>query len=62
MSLLISLLVMLLIFGVVYYIIGMIPLPAPFGRIAYIVLAVIFLIVLLQMLGVVGGGAGWRLG
>ena len=49
-SLLIYLLVLCLVFGVVYYIITLIPLPAPFRQIALIVLALIFLLVLLSWL------------
>jgi hypothetical protein len=54
-SLLITILVLCLVFGVVYYIITLIPLPAPFAQIALIVLALIFLLVLLNEVGFLGG-------
>ena len=53
-GLLINLLILCLVFGVVYWIITLIPLPAPFARIAQIVLALIFLLVILNMF--FGGG------
>jgi hypothetical protein len=49
-SLLIYLMILCLVFGVVYYIITLIPLPAPFRQIALLVLALIFLLVLLSWL------------
>jgi hypothetical protein len=39
-----------LIFGVVWWIITLIPLPAPFAQIAQVVVALIFLLVLLSVL------------
>jgi len=53
---LISLLVLCLIFGVIYYIITLLPLPAPFGQIALIILALVFLLVLLNEVGFIGLG------
>jgi hypothetical protein len=50
LSILVTLLIVCLIFGVVYWIISLIPLPAPFGRVAQVIVAVIFLIYLLYML------------
>ena len=44
-GLLISLIVLCIVFGVLYYIIGLIPLPAPFGTIALLLLALVFLLV-----------------
>lgn len=52
MGLLINLLIALLICGVVYWIITLIPLPPPFQRIALVILLLIFLLWLLNMLGV----------
>jgi hypothetical protein len=56
-DLLVQILIFALVFGAIYYIITLLPLPEPFGRIALIVLglvAVIWLIYLL--LGLVGHG------
>jgi hypothetical protein len=49
-SLLIYLLIICLVFGIVYYIITLIPLPPPFRQIALVVMALIFLLVLLSWL------------
>ena len=49
-SVLVSLLIMVLIAGVIYMIIGMIPMPPTFKQIAYVILAVICLLYLLGML------------
>lgn len=57
-SLLITLLVILLVFGVFWYIISLLPLPPPFAMIGQIVLAVLLLLVLLNFLLPVAG-LGW---
>jgi hypothetical protein len=49
-TLLIWLLFLVIIFGLVWWIITLIPLPAPFGQVAQVVVAVIFLLVLLSVL------------
>jgi hypothetical protein len=57
LDLLVQILIFALVFGAIYYIITLLPLPEPFGRIALIVLglvAVIWLITLL--LGLLGHG------
>lgn len=51
-SLLVTVLVLVLIGGVVWWILTLVPLPEPFGKIAQIVVALIFVLVLL---GVVFG-------
>jgi hypothetical protein len=58
-DLLIYLLVLCLIFGLIFWVIRQIPLPAPFASIAIAVIGVIFIIILLSML--VGGGPPFRL-
>ena len=58
-SLLISLLVFALIVGLVIYIIGLFPLPPFVRQIAVAVIAVIFLIWLIEIL-LPGGGLGLR--
>ncbi len=59
LSLLVSLLIMLLIFGIVYWVSSMIPLPPPF-RIA--VNAILGLIAIIMLLGFVGWIPGWNMG
>lgn len=51
-SLLIWLLVLALVLWAVFLVLGMLPLPAPVKQIATVILAIIFLLVLLQHLGV----------
>ena len=54
---LISLLIGILVLGLIIYVIGLIPLPAPFGMVARVVVAIICLIWLLSFLthGSLGG-------
>ena len=49
-SLLVSVLILILVFGALYYVLQLIPLPAPFGQIALIILGLIFVLVLISML------------
>ena len=49
-SVLITILIMCLVLGVIWWILTLIPLPAPFARIAQVVVALIFLIWLLYLL------------
>lgn len=46
-SMLIDLLMLVLVAGVIYYVLQLIPLPAPFKQIALVVFAVIILIIVL---------------
>ena len=50
MQLLIPLLIFAIIVCLVYYVLGMTPLPAPIKTIVYVVLAVIFIVYLLGFL------------
>lgn len=50
-SLLIWLLILALVIWCVYLVIGMLPLPAPVKQIVCVILALIFLLILLQHLG-----------
>ncbi len=56
MSLLIGLLVLALVIYVCFLIVGMLPLPEPAKQIVVLILAIVFLIILLQKLGVLGAG------
>jgi hypothetical protein len=49
-TLLIWLLVLVLVFGVVLYVVQLLPLPAPFGQIALAVVALIFVLLIISML------------
>lgn len=50
MATLFSLLVMVIVFGVIYWIVTLLPLPEPFKKIAVIVVLVIFLLYMLMFL------------
>ena len=49
-SVLVTILVLCLIFGLIWWIITLIPLPAPFGQVARVVVAVLFLLIVLYEL------------
>lgn len=49
-SLLLSVLVCLVIFAVVFWAISLLPIPEPYGRIARVVVGVVFLLWLLRLL------------
>lgn len=51
MSLLISLLIFVLVLGLIYWVITLIPLPPPFRTVALVIMAIIAIIFLLQFLG-----------
>ena len=57
-GLLINLLILLLIFGVAWWILTLIPLPPPFAMIVRVVFALILLLVLIEWL--LPLGAGWH--
>ena len=56
LGLLVTLLIICLIFGIVYWILGMIPIPPQFKWVVNVILAVAFLIVIIDLL--LGGGSG----
>ena len=59
LSLLVTVLVMCIIFGLIWWILSLIPLPAPFGQVARVVVACIFAIWLIYLLlGMTGVGLG----
>lgn len=47
---LVQLLILLIVFGIVYYIVTLLPLPAPFKQIATVVVLLIFLLVIVAWL------------
>lgn len=58
LSILVTILVMCIIFGLIWWIISLIPLPQPFGQIARVVIAVIFCIWLIYLLLPLANGIG----
>jgi hypothetical protein len=61
LSLLITLLILLLVVSVLFYIIGLFPLPAPWGNVIRAVLALIVLIYLIGYLLPLAGHVGYPL-
>lgn len=60
MLFLVDFLVAIIIFGLLYWIVGMIPIPDPFKRIAMVVIVVVFCIWLIYFLfGLAGAGFGF---
>ncbi len=61
-GLLVQILIICLIFGVVWWVISLLPLPAPFGQVAQVVVALIFLLILISLLLPLAGvhAWGWR--
>jgi len=55
---LVSFLVLLIIFSLIWWIVSVLPLPAPFARIAQVVVVVIFCLILIYMLLPFAGGLG----
>lgn len=57
-SILLSLIILGILIYAVYLIVGMLPIPQPIKTLVWLLVAVVFLIVLLNMLGIssVGGG------
>lgn len=53
---LISLLVLIIVFGLIYWLITILPLPAPFKTIAVVVFVVICILILLSFIGVLDVG------
>jgi hypothetical protein len=59
LGLLVTILVMCIIFGLIWWIISVIPLPPPFARIAQVVCVVLFCLWLIYLiLPLAGGGFG----
>jgi hypothetical protein len=56
MNLLFTLLIYLLILGIVYWVITLLPLPAPFRTVALVIFAVVVIVILLNFL--MGGSLG----
>lgn len=59
---LIQLLILCLIFGVVWWVLTLIPLPPPFGQVAQVVVALLFALILISLLLPLAGihAWGWR--
>lgn len=53
---LISLIVFLVILGLVYWLVSLIPLPAPFGTIIKVIFIIIAILYVLQALGIYNSG------
>jgi hypothetical protein len=60
MGLLVSILILCLIFGVIWWVITLIPLPPPFKQIAMVVVALVFVLILISYLLPIAGVPVWR--
>jgi hypothetical protein len=58
-SLLVSLLIIVIVGAIIYWLVTMLPIPQPFKNIVVVIVVLIMLVWLLQMLGVLGGHP-WR--
>lgn len=56
---LISLLIAVIVIGLLFYVLSLLPLPQPWANIAKVVLVVIVIIWLLGYVGMLGGGYNW---
>jgi hypothetical protein len=57
MSLLITILILCVVFGLIYWIIGLLPIPAPFKTVVLVILGIIALI---YLFGILFGFAGFQ--
>jgi hypothetical protein len=55
MSILISLIIWLVVLGLVWYLIGLLPLPAPVGTIITVIFILILILIVLGLFGIVPG-------
>lgn len=60
MGILVSLLILVLVAAIVYWIVQLMPIPQPFKNIVIVILLLIFLIQLLGLLGVYSGPVVYR--
>ena len=56
MSIIITLIVYLIVLGLLYYLVSLIPLPAPFGQIVQVLFVLLAILVVLSAFGFVSGG------
>jgi hypothetical protein len=60
LSLLVTLLLILIICGILYWVVTLLPLPQPFKQVATVIVLLIALLLVLNMFGIFG--APWRVG
>ena len=53
-----SLLVIVIVLGLIYWLITMLPIPAPFKTVAIVIFIIICILVLLNMIGIFDTGIG----
>ena len=58
-SILVYALILILVFGVVFYVIRMLPLEEPFKTAAMLIMLIIFIVLLLGIIGII---PGWHVG
>ncbi len=56
MSIIITLIFYLIVLGLLYWLVSLIPLPDPFGRIVQVLFIILAVLVVLSAFGIVSGG------
>ena len=56
MSIIITLIVYLIVLGLLYYLVSLIPLPHPFGQIVQVLFILLAILVVLSAFGIISGG------
>ena len=55
-SVIVTLIVYLAILGLLYWLVGMLPIPAPFGQIIMVLFVILAIVVVLSAFGIISGG------
>ena len=56
MTIIITLIVYLIVLGLLYWLVSLIPLPAPFGQLVQVLFVILAVLVVLSAFGIIGGG------
>ena len=56
MGILINLIVYLVIFGLIWWLVSLLPLPAPVGQIVRILFIILLILIVLSVFGIIPGG------
>ena len=56
MNIIISLIIYLVVFGLIWWLVGMLPLPAPVAQIVRILFIILLILIILSVVGILPGG------
>jgi hypothetical protein len=56
MNTLISLIIYLVVFGLIWWLVGMLPLPAPVAQIVRVLFIILLILIVLAVFGIIPGG------